>query len=45
MKRILLFVLGLLVWALFVGEVIAPLLMGDSQQRIERAWSQGNTGR
>jgi len=46
------FILGLLVLALFVHEFIGPLLshqqMRAAQQRIERAWSdwsQGDHGR
>jgi hypothetical protein len=52
MRRVLMFILGLLVVALLMREVMGPLLgrqeMRNAQQRIERAWSdwsQGDNGR
>jgi hypothetical protein len=52
MRRVLMFILGLLVVALLMRELMGPLLghqeVRNAQQRIERAWSdwsQGDTGR
>jgi hypothetical protein len=52
MNRVLMFMLGLLVVALLMRELMGPLLgrqeMRNAQRRIERAWSdwhQGDTGR
>jgi hypothetical protein len=52
MRRVLMFILGLLVVALLMREFMGPLLSHqetrNAQQRIERAlsdWSQGDNGR
>ena len=52
MKRILMFILGLLVLALLARELMLPLLnhqeVSDAKHRMNRAlsdWSQGDNGR